>query len=428
MSIDASKWARAANVQKSSSKLVLLELAHLVRPFAAQWAAFASIEYLARVTHLNRKTVIEALARLRALGAIIDTGQRAGASRSCTVYRLCPAAVPLVYTAPTPTQMPTLVAAGSEPGQRSQLPHLAAAPSLQAQGALALEEGAGEGEADFGPAWVTGLDDDCGASDEPLASALQDLKDMKDLPAGTTDAVENDLPAVHVASAISAAAQPWVVDEAHAFRADIDAASVQAADVEADPVRVAAVAAVGAEIADFDLAGIDVASTLSTPAPILDPAEAQANPPAPPAPPVRVRLAKRARRGVGVKGALPAAGAGPTRLPANWTLPARWCAWTHRERPQWSPEKVQAMALTFTAYWRSKPGHAGYSEDWFESWRLWVFRERESGVKAVATPWSSTWSGIVAKGASLGLQQAPGEREPAFRIRVHQATGVPLPA
>ena len=57
---------------------------------------FASIEYLAQVTHLNRKTVIDAIARLRELGVLQDTGRRAGDNRSSIIYRLCPNAVPLI--------------------------------------------------------------------------------------------------------------------------------------------------------------------------------------------------------------------------------------------------------------------------------------------------------------------------------------------
>lgn len=101
MSVEASKWARMADVQKSSSKLVLLNLAQLVRYDAEHWTVFASIDYLAKVTHLNRKTVIEALGRLRELGAIQDTGRRAGDNRSSIIYRLCPNAVPLIDLAAT---------------------------------------------------------------------------------------------------------------------------------------------------------------------------------------------------------------------------------------------------------------------------------------------------------------------------------------
>ncbi|OZI30828.1 hypothetical protein CAL29_22895 [Bordetella genomosp. 10] len=74
MSVEASRWAIQADVQRSSSKLVLLNLAQLVRYDAAEWTAFASIEYLAKVTHLNRKTMIDALTRLHEMGAIQDTG------------------------------------------------------------------------------------------------------------------------------------------------------------------------------------------------------------------------------------------------------------------------------------------------------------------------------------------------------------------
>lgn len=96
MSIEASRWATQADVKKSTSKLVLLNLAQLVQYNASEWTVFASIEYLARVTHLNRKTVVEAMGRLRELGVIQDTGRRAGGNRSCILYRLCPDAVPLL--------------------------------------------------------------------------------------------------------------------------------------------------------------------------------------------------------------------------------------------------------------------------------------------------------------------------------------------
>jgi hypothetical protein len=96
MSIDAMKLAKMADVQKSSSKAILLNLAMLVRYDAREWAMFASIEYLAQVTHLNRKTVIDAIARLRELGVLQDTRRRAGDNRSSIIYRLCPNAVPLI--------------------------------------------------------------------------------------------------------------------------------------------------------------------------------------------------------------------------------------------------------------------------------------------------------------------------------------------
>lgn len=99
MSINASRWARNADVQKSTSKLVLMMLAQHVRYDSDDWLVFASIEYLASVTHLNRKTVIDALARLREIGAIVDTGRKAGGNRSCPIYRLCPENVPSIDAA-----------------------------------------------------------------------------------------------------------------------------------------------------------------------------------------------------------------------------------------------------------------------------------------------------------------------------------------
>ena len=83
------------------------------------------------------------------------------------------------------------------------------------------------------------------------------------------------------------------------------------------------------------------------------------------------------------------------------------------------------MAATFCAYVRSRPDQTGMSADWFESWRLWVFRERES--KGLSKPWHTTWSGIVAKGKALGLTQAPNELSPHFKIRIFKAANMPLP-
>lgn len=96
MSIEAIKWARLADVQKSTSKLVLMTLATMVRYGDVEWTIYASIDYLAKMTLLNRKTVITALARLRELGVLRDTGRRAGANRSNIVYRVCREAVPTI--------------------------------------------------------------------------------------------------------------------------------------------------------------------------------------------------------------------------------------------------------------------------------------------------------------------------------------------
>ena len=314
MSIEATKWARLANVEKSSSKLILLNLAMLVRYDAEEWTVFASIEYLSKVTHLNRKTVIEALSRLRKLGAIQDTGHRTGENRSCIVYRLCPNAVPLVGLPP---------AFGVNAGNVSA--------STQT-------------EPDDGGA---------GPSNEPDGEPDHDRRVSQ---------------AVTPAEIASAAAE-----EVHEIGCAAVATGVRQALVKTDH----------------------------------EPTAAER--------PGRLRHGQHAA----------AAGAAPTRLPAGWTLPERWRVWAARERPHWNPEKIDAMAATFAAYMRSRPGDAGMSSDWFESWRLWVFREWEP--KASRTPWHATWGGIVAKGKSLGLSIRPNEPEAWFKQRVFQAAGMPPP-
>lgn len=289
MSIDASRWARLADVQKSSNKAVLLELAHLVRYGATAWTAFASIEYLARITHLNRKTVIDALARLRELGVIKDTGRKAGANRSCPVYSLCPSAVPLVCE-----------------------PDAAGAGTLDIP---ADEDGRGEDQ------------------HQPPA------------PPGET------------------------------------AGQAQDPQAPADALQTALANASG-----------------SRPATAAPERGQQAPPRNPPT----------------------VAGAGVSCLAPGWTLPETWREWTAQIRPRWTAQQTEAVAATFSAYWRSK-GDAGVSADWFETWRGWVIRQRDKQPSLGGRAWDSSWSGIVVKGEELGLFQGPSESCPAFRQRVHDA-------
>ncbi|QKH35342.1 hypothetical protein FOC84_10455 [Achromobacter pestifer] len=317
MSVEASKWARMADVQKSSSKLVLINLAQLVRYDADEWTAFASIEYLVCVTHLNRKTVIEALARLRELGAIQDTGRRAGDNRSSIIYKLCPNAVPLVKLSGT-----------------------------RAAGALVDEEPQGN------------LDSIPGEKDAPESALAAAESDERPGNAGCAPTSASDGPGESTGWAPEAPALPTTTPPAAAEQ-DTAVAALQ-----------------------------DHCS---------------------------VRHSGTRRR--------PNAGPAATRLPATWELPAKWRDWALGQKPQWSDEKIDAMAATFSAYKRSQPGDGGTSSDWFESWRLWVFREWEPKGSA-NKPWQSTWSGIVAKGKKLGLEQAPNEPEPEFKARVFRAAGL----
>jgi len=324
MSVEASKWARMADVQKSSSKLVLLNLAQLVRYDAEHWTVFASIDYLAKVTHLNRKTVIEALGRLRELGAIQDTGRRAGDNRSSIIYRLCPNAVPLI----------DLAAAGAVAGGEAQA----------AQQDLALQDG---------------------KDDAPAAAPASD----------NSLTVDQPQPGDHDGSGLDAMSK-------------------------------------GSRVADDAVAADSCSPTDGF----------RNSAPATPAP--TGKAAKGARKkGRRRQPEARAAGAGPTRLPATWKLPERWRSWTQEQRPLWTHEKIDAMAATFSAYMRSRPGELGTSPDWFESWRLWVFREREPG-EAAGAAWQNSWTGIVAMGKKLDVEQAPNEPPPHFKARVFQAAGL----
>lgn len=298
MSVEASRWAIQADVGKSTSKLVLLNMAHLVRFDAEEWTVFASIDYLAKVTHLNRKTVLEALTRLKELGAIQDTGRRAGDNRSSKIYRLCPNGVPLI------DQMATVAGAPASTVAVSQRDSLSA----------------------------TGYGREGNDQDEAQSPV-----------------------ATHVLN--------------HAGRID--------------------------DIAPGDEM-VDLAATKAAPS--------------------RAGLSGGHRT---------SAGAAPARLPVGWTLPARWRQWTLRERPHWTDEKVDAIAATFSAYMRSQPGEKGFSADWFETWRLWVFREWETTPKD--RPWHDTWSGIQKRGKALGVVALPNEPPPAYKARVFQAAGVTLP-
>lgn len=296
MSIDALKWARHADVQKSSSKLVLMMLAQHVRYDSDDWLVFASIEYLAAVTHLNRKTVIDALARLRELGAIVDTGRKAGNNRSCTVYRLCPQNVPSIGTA-----------AEQRMASNAWQPELIPQPAP-------VQPAPAELGGDNIPA-----PDDMG-NGVPLAE-----DDGKPTAGETTD---------------------------------------RNLDMRYKP----------------------------------------AQPPTTPG----------------------MAGSGPSPLPNDWALPESWLAWTQGMRPHWSQEKIETVAAMFKSYWRSKAGTAALSTDWYESWRLWVFREREPTNLQDPKAWSKSWTGIQQMGKKLGLEQHPHEPAQHFRSRVHEAAGVPL--
>ncbi|CAB3744825.1 helix-turn-helix domain-containing protein [Achromobacter kerstersii] len=365
MSVEASKWARLADVQKSSSKLVLLNLAQLVRYDAEQWTVFASIEYLAKVTHLNRKTVIEALGRLRELGAIQDTGRRAGDNRSSIIYRLCPNAVPLIDLAASGT-----AASGITVQQKQQQDFEFESDAGAHPGTVAPRDALATGD----PAAVS-------APDPHAAHAAEDS--ASDARGTEFGAPEDEIQELCLATTLSCIAEGTV----HDGRSAKGVATAQ-----------------GSQAAGF-----------TEPAHKHQVADNHGS--------RRHRTAPRKRSATASS-----AGAAATPLPSGWSLPERWQIWTQRERPHWSAEKIDAMAATFSAYMRSRPGVEGLSADWFESWRLWVFRERENkDAKELSKPWYGSWSGIVSKGKRLGLEQAPNEPEAHFKARVFAAADLPAP-
>lgn len=342
MSVDAMKWARMANVQKSSSKAILLNLAMLVRYDAQDWTMFASIEYLAQVTHLNRKTVIDAIARLRELGVIQDTGRRVGDNRSSIIYRLCPNAVPLIDF----KRVPGITARSVQ-----QAPH---------------------------PDW------------------------------------DVDQPSIHPDPMQEEDANAWVLETHPSARFEEGAyASPEGSQGDPQPSAFLSASAQDSAPCTAPVGDVPIIYTPLT----TEERQNHSNP----------KTSTYSDRKVFTSTRLSRAGAGAaaTRLPAGWVLPQRWRVWAQRARPQWPAEKVDTMAATFCAYVRSRPGQNGMSADWFESWRLWVFRERED--KGSDKPWHTSWSGIMAKGKALGLTQAPNEPEVYFKVRIFNAANMPLP-
>lgn len=115
-----------------------------------------------------------------------------------------------------------------------------------------------------------------------------------------------------------------------------------------------------------------------------------------------------------------------TRLAADWLLPKKWGEWALQERPELTAEQVRVMADKFKDHWLAQPGKDGRKADWQATWRNWVRSERvragQAGGQPVGTPagqhWAASWSGIVAKGRELGIEQGENEPPPAFKARV----------
>jgi hypothetical protein len=88
VSFDAMKWALEQQVPKSSTKFVLVAMADCVHSQGELMVCWPTVAHIAKLTALDRKTVIDAVQRLRQGGWIRDTGERRGATGQVFVYEL----------------------------------------------------------------------------------------------------------------------------------------------------------------------------------------------------------------------------------------------------------------------------------------------------------------------------------------------------
>ena len=86
MSNEAINWAFAQPIKHSTAKFVLVAMANHAGD--GDWLAWPSVVSLTEATGQDRKTVLENLKRLTAMGYISDTGSRKGATKQVPVYRL----------------------------------------------------------------------------------------------------------------------------------------------------------------------------------------------------------------------------------------------------------------------------------------------------------------------------------------------------
>ena len=86
MSNEAINWALTSTIKHSSAKFVLVVMANCAD--SGTWEAWPSVAHLAEATGQDRKTVLENIKRLIALGVISDTGARKGATKQVPIYRL----------------------------------------------------------------------------------------------------------------------------------------------------------------------------------------------------------------------------------------------------------------------------------------------------------------------------------------------------
>lgn len=84
MSIEAISWVFKQDIKPSSLKLLLIALAN--NASSIDWKCWPSVDYLVKMTNLNRKTVISGIAELEKRGYLSWTGYCIGKTKSIKVY------------------------------------------------------------------------------------------------------------------------------------------------------------------------------------------------------------------------------------------------------------------------------------------------------------------------------------------------------
>lgn len=86
MSSKAVAWAWEQKVKPASSKLLLMAMADFCNPETN--LCFPSVAALVEMTGLDRKTVLDGIARLKSMEVLRDTGRRTGRTQQIIVYRM----------------------------------------------------------------------------------------------------------------------------------------------------------------------------------------------------------------------------------------------------------------------------------------------------------------------------------------------------
>ena len=116
MSVEAITWALSQPVARSSAKFVLVALANCANSDMECWP---SVGYLCGATAQDRKTVLENMKRLVALGVIKATDERRGATRQVVVYRLLTEVTPALVNS---TKVGTVASKKPENGTLRTVP------------------------------------------------------------------------------------------------------------------------------------------------------------------------------------------------------------------------------------------------------------------------------------------------------------------